>query len=99
MIKSMTGFGKADTEINNKKVNIELRSVNSRQLDLNIRMPGIYREKESELRSEIAKHLERGKIDLSIYVEYPKDTGAISIDKKLAAGYYKELKSLAKHLG
>ena len=99
MIRSMTGFGKSITEVNEKKINIELRSVNSRQLDLNMRMPGIYREKESELKSEISKHLERGKVDLSIYVEYSENKGALSIDKKLAAGYHKELKLLAKQLG
>ncbi|HOF20737.1 MAG TPA: hypothetical protein PLO24_05755, partial [Bacteroidales bacterium] len=64
MIKSMTGYGKAVAEIPGKKVLIELKSLNSRQFDLNTRLPWLYREKESEIRNRISRLLDRGKIDL-----------------------------------
>ena len=65
----MTGFGKAVAELPNKKITIEIKSLNSKQLDLSTRIPSLYREKEMEIRSEIAKRLERGKVDFSIYIE------------------------------
>ena len=64
MIKSMTGFGKAVTEIPGKKITVEVRSLNSKQLDLNLRIPYVYKEKELELRSDVSKQIERGKVDL-----------------------------------
>ena len=65
----MTGFGKATKEFANKTVNVEIRSLNSKNLDLNLKLSSVFRDKEYELKSEISKLLERGKIDLSIYVE------------------------------
>ena len=73
MMKSMTGFGKAELELPNKKVNIEIKTLNSKQVDLNTRMPGIYRGKDLEIRSLLSNKLERGKIDFSIYVEHSGD--------------------------
>ena len=98
MIKSMTGFGKASSEFSTKKITVEVRSLNSKQLDLNLRMPYIYKEKELELRSEISKQIERGKVDISIYTESIQETLPIAINKTLAKTYYNELKSLAEEL-
>jgi uncharacterized protein (TIGR00255 family) len=98
MIRSMTGFGKAVCELPAKKITVELRSLNSKQFDLNMRMPSLYRDKESELRSEIAKNLERGKIDFSVFSEFTGTEGAVTINKTLAKSYYNELKSLAAEL-
>ena len=98
-MRSMTGFGKAVGELpSSKKITVELRSLNSRQFDLNVRIPGLYREKESELRTELSKQTERGKIDLSIYSEYTGEANVISINKPLAKSYYAEVKKLATEL-
>jgi uncharacterized protein (TIGR00255 family) len=98
MMKSMTGFGKALTEVSGKKINVEIRSLNSKQLDLNFRIPYIYKEKELELRSEVAKQIERGKVDVSIYLESIQDGIPAAINKTLARFYYNELKSLSEEL-
>lgn len=97
-MKSMTGFGKAIGELPAKKITVEVKSLNSRQLDLNVRMPGLYREKESEVRSELSKQVERGKIDFSVYSEFTSETNVITINKPLAKGYYSELKKLSDEL-
>ncbi|MCX6296814.1 MAG: YicC family protein [Bacteroidetes bacterium] len=94
----MTGFGKAIGEIPGKKVTVEIRSLNSKQLDLNLRLPYLYKEKELELRSDISKQLERGKVDVTVFTESTLDVLPVSINKLLAKNYYKELKSLAKEL-
>ena len=97
-LKSMTGFGKAVSEIPGKKVTVEIRSLNSKQLDLNVRMPYFYKEKELELRTEMAKQLERGKVDLSIYTELTQETLPVALNKELAKTYYRELKNLSEEL-
>ena len=97
-MKSMTGFGKATTEIPGKKVTVEVRSLNSKQLDLNLRLPYLYKEKELELRAEISKQIERGKVDVSVFTESTLDILPVSINKKLAKTYYNELKSLSEEL-
>lgn len=98
MIKSMTGFGKATNEFSGKKITVEVRSLNSKQLDLNVRMPYSYKEKELELRAEISKQIERGKVDISVYTESFQDAMPVAINKTLAKTYYKELKSLSEEL-
>jgi uncharacterized protein (TIGR00255 family) len=98
MIRSMTGFGKAVLELPGKKITVEVRSLNSKQLDLNLRVPSLYREKEAELRSEISKTVERGKVDLGIYSESTGEASAVSVNLPLAKNYYQELKTLAKEL-
>ncbi len=98
MIRSMTGYGKSVCELPAKKITVEIRSLNSKQFDLNLRIPSLYRDKESELRSEIAKLLERGKIDFSIFSEFTGEAAAVSINKTLAKSYYAELKGLAAEL-
>ena len=98
MIKSMTGFGKAVAEIPGKKITVEVRSLNSKQLDLNLRIPYVYKEKELELRSDVSKQIERGKVDLSVYTESTQETLPIAINKTLVKTYYKELKALSEEL-
>lgn len=98
MIKSMTGFGKAFVEVAGKKINVEIRSLNSKQLDLNFRIPYIYKEKELELRSEISKLVERGKVDVGIYLESVQENIPAAINKTLAKFYHNELKALSEEL-
>ena len=97
-MKSMTGFGKATAEIPGKKVTVEVRSLNSKQLDLNLRLPYLYKEKELELRADISKQIERGKVDLTVYTEATQDSLPVAINKTLAKTYYKELKALSDEL-
>jgi uncharacterized protein (TIGR00255 family) len=97
-IKSMTGFGKAVNEIPGKKITVEIRSLNSKQLDLNLRMPYFYKEKELELRNEIAKQVERGKVDLNVYTETTQENIPVALNRELAKTYYKELRSLSEEL-
>ncbi len=96
--KSMTGFGKATNEITGKKITVEIRSLNSKQLDLNLRIPYLYKEKELELRTEIAKQIERGKVDVSVFTESTQETIPTTLNKSLAKAYYNELKSLSQEL-
>jgi uncharacterized protein (TIGR00255 family) len=99
MVKSMTGFGKHVSELPDKKITVEVRSLNSKQLDLNVRIPGVYREKELELRSEVGRLVERGKVDLSIYSESTGTEKSVSINRSLALNYYNELQALGGELG
>lgn len=99
MIKSMTGFGKATKTITNKTFTVEIRSVNSKQLDLNLRMPSMYREKEIELRNSVAEKLVRGKTDLSIYFESNGEEKSVQINQELAKIYFDDLLQLAKQVG
>lgn len=97
MIKSMTGFGKTNLTLPTKNIVIEIRTLNSKQLDLNTRIAPLFRDKENELRTIIAQRLERGKIDLSIYLER-NETAPIIINKPLAKDYFEELTSLSNEL-
>ncbi len=97
-MKSMTGFGKAVGELPDKKITVEIKSLNSRQFDLSLRTPGVYREKESEIRAELSKQAERGKIDFSIYSEYLGEENPVRINQTLAKSYHRELKKLAAEL-
>ncbi|MDD5569581.1 MAG: YicC family protein [Bacteroidales bacterium] len=98
MIKSMTGFGKAICESQNFKVTAEIKSVNGKQSDVKIRMPSVYGEKEMQLRSLIAQSLERGNIELSLFIENSAENPNYSFNKPLALKYYSELKSLSKEI-
>jgi len=95
----MTGFGKAVCELPNKKVTIEIRSLNSRQLDLNFRVASQYRDKESEMRGLLSRSLERGKIDFSLYAESTGEGGSNIVNQNLALEYYREIKKLAESTG
>lgn len=98
MIKSMTGYGKAMGNLGNKKFTVEMRSLNSKQLDLSVRTPGVYREKELEIRNELSKLTDRGKIEFSIYCETQGEDTGNTINKSIAAGYFKQIKELAAEL-
>jgi len=98
MLKSMTGFGKATKEFENKTVNVEIRTLNSKNADLNVRLSSVYRDKEYELKTEVTKILERGKIDVSIYVEPKTAETPVEINLDLAKAYHAKLKELAKQL-
>ncbi len=95
----MTGFGKAECECQNRKIVIEIKSLNSKQLDVNARIPSGYREKELAFRSLISKKLKRGKVDFNISVENTRGAANFSINKALALKYYREMKSLIEELG
>jgi uncharacterized protein (TIGR00255 family) len=94
----MTGYGKSVKEMPNRRITIEIRSVNSKQLDLNLRLPNIYREKELEIRSLIGAKLERGKVDVGLNVESTLGQINFTLDKALATNYYIELKTLGDAL-
>ena len=98
-MQSMTGFGKAQSNYTNKKISVEIRSLNSKQLDLSMRMHSVYRAKELELRTELAKQLERGKVDIAIYTEGISSESTVSINKNVALAYYKELQKLSLEIG
>tara|TARA_R110002020_G_scaffold33041_1_gene101113 strand:- start:3218 stop:4075 length:858 start_codon:yes stop_codon:yes gene_type:complete len=91
MIKSMTGFGKSVSQLPSKKITIEVKSLNSKNLDLNARIPSFYREKELELRNIVAKSLERGKIDMGIYVELNGEETNTAINESVIKQYMKQL--------
>lgn len=95
MLRSMTGFGKTEGTVGNKKFTIELRSLNSKQLDLNMRIPGTYREKELELRSWLSENILRGKADLLVYYESMEAEKRMAINKPLMHAYYEDLRSFA----
>ena len=94
MIVSMTGFGKSEAVLTGKKLSLEIKSLNSRQTDISLRMPSFLREKEPEIRNLLSRHLERGKIDLFITTELTGDVTATTINKPLALHYYRELRDL-----
>jgi len=95
----MTGFGKASTEYNNKTINVEVRSLNSKGADINIRMSSSLRNFELELRNDLSRQLERGKIDISVYIESKEAETPVEINTELAKAYLAQLKNLAATLG
>lgn len=100
MILSMTGFGRAVAELADKKVNIEIRSLNSKALDLATRVAPLYREKEMEIRTEIAQALERGKVDFSLWIEQKEAASqATPINQELVASYYQRIKAISEATG
>ncbi len=98
MIKSMTGYGKAVVEIPGRKLIIEVKTLNSKQLDLGLKLPGFFRNKELEVRTLISQRLERGKIEVYVYTENSGESPSFSINHILAKKYHDELKSLLKEL-
>ena len=91
MIQSMTGYGKAVVAFGDKKINVEVKSLNSKTLDLSTRICPLYREKEIEIRQAIAKTLERGKVDFAIWTEKKAASDATPINKELMKAYYKQI--------
>ncbi|MGE0089673.1 MAG: YicC/YloC family endoribonuclease [Bacteroidales bacterium] len=98
MIKSMTGFGKAECELSDRKVIIEIKTLNSKSLDVYTKIPGMYREKELEIRNELSKILQRGKIEFVLYYEYTNESKATTINSAVVKSYINQLSLLAKDL-
>ena len=99
MIQSMTGYGKATAELPDKKINVEIKSLNSKAMDLSTRIAPIYREKEMEIRNEISKTLERGKVDFSLWIEKKEGTeNATPINQTLIEGYYQQIQAISQKL-
>ena len=96
MILSMTGYGKSVAVFNGKKINVEIKSLNSKALDLSTRIAPLYREKEMEIRQNIQQHLLRGKVDFAIWVEKDADTDATNINTELAKNYCQQIKNVAE---
>ncbi len=97
MIQSMTGYGKAVAEYGEKKINVEIKSLNSKTLDLSTRIAPIYREKEMQIRQMVSQTLTRGKIDFSIWVEKETVVDATPVNAALVANYFTQLKDIAKN--
>jgi len=98
MILSMTGYGKVETNTHNKKFTVEIKSLNSKQIDINVRVPGSFRDKELKIRKLLSKALSRGKIDCSLFVEYNGTEKTTNINTEVVKKYYNELQIIAKEL-
>ena len=96
MIQSMTGYGKSVLHLTDKKITIEVKSLNSKNLDLNVRMPSYYREKEIVIRKQLASKLVRGKVDFSIFIEMTSDETPSKINKKVILSYIQQLKNVVQ---
>ena len=94
MIQSMTGFGKASLQLPTKKITVEIKSLNSKGLDLNTRMPSVFREMELGLRNQISQRLERGKVDFSLYVEVTGEETTSKINVPIVNGYINQMKAV-----
>lgn len=92
----MTGYGKAVLQLPTKKVTIEIKSLNSKNLDLNVRIPSYYREKELSVRKKLAANLVRGKVDFSIYIEMTSDETTTNINKNVVANYMQQLRNVVQ---
>ena len=99
MILSMTGYGKAVVAYKEKKINVEVKSLNSKSLDLSARIAPLYREKEMEIRRLLAQKLERGKVDFSLWVEKESTVDATPINATLIENYYKQIKAISESTG
>ena len=94
----MTGFGKAVEDFSDKTISVEIKSLNSKQFDLNLRLSSLFREKEMELRSELQKVLDRGKIDLNVSVDYKNEQPSAVINLSVAENYFHQIATLSKKL-
>ena len=98
MIHSMTGFGKTICEFQGRKLNIEVKSLNSKQIDIYTRIPHIYKEKELEIRNLLKQKLDRGKVEFGIYIDRLEDEKTANINKSVILNYYKQLKEITGEL-
>ena len=96
MIHSMTGYGKSVLHLSDKKVTIEIKSLNSKNLDLNVRIPSYYRVKELTVRKELASKLVRGKVDFSIYIEMTADETSTTVNKGVVSEYMQQLRNVVQ---
>lgn len=99
MIQSMTGYGKAVVAYKGKKINVEIKSLNSKQLDLTTRIAPLYREKEMEIRQMIAERVIRGKVEMSVWIEKDAATEAVPVNTALMESYFQQLKAFAESHG
>jgi len=99
MIRSMTGYGKAMLETPHRKITVEIKSLNSKQADINTKMPWIYKEKELEIRNMVIRRLERGKIDLMISFDAMNDEPSPVINSNIVKNYYSQLRAISNDLG
>ncbi|MCQ2264442.1 MAG: YicC family protein [Bacteroidales bacterium] len=97
MIQSMTGFGKTSIQVEGKSVNVEIRTLNSKQLDLTVRLAPLFREKENDVRNYVSRELQRGKIEVSIYIE-KMEKPQVEVDTELAKAYYQKLVLLSREV-
>lgn len=99
MIQSMTGYGKSTCELGDKIATIEIKSLNSKQLDLYFRLPSAYRDKEMEMRNELSNRLKRGKIEVNLSLEFKEGKHASLINAGVIKDYYNQLKSISDEIG
>ena len=97
MVKSMTGFGKGEATLQNKKITVEIRSLNSKQLDLGLRLPAVYRQSEYEIRNIITRTVQRGKVDVFVTVESQTVETPARINKEVFAAYAGQLRDAAQN--
>lgn len=95
----MTGYGRAEATIGNKKFTVEIKSLNSKQLDLYVKMPSVYKEKELGLRSHLGKALVRGKVELSVFYDSTGEEKKVIVNKPLVEAYHRDLKDAAESIG
>ena len=99
MIQSMTGYGKAMAAYKDKKIHVEVKSLNSKALDISTRIAPVYREREMEIRQTVAKALVRGKVDVSIWIEKEAGSDAVPINGALVQNYYEQIRTIASQCG
>jgi len=99
MIRSMTGFGKTEFEVGTKKITLEIKSLNSKQLDINTRVPSMYREKDLEIRRLISEMLTRGKVDFAIYLDNLGTESTSRVNAAIIKDYYRQLADVHQELG
>lgn len=99
MVRSMTGFGKATVECGNKKIVVEVKSLNSKQLDVNLRLPNLYKEKDIEIRNMIKLALDRGKVDMIIYFDDAEAEKEVSVNQTVVSQYFQQMLDMASALG
>ncbi len=95
----MTGFGKTTVEFRNKKIIIEIKSLNSKQLDLNLRIPNLYKEKEMEIRGLVKERLDRGKVDMVIYFDNAESEKDVVINRSVVTQYFNQMLEISEQLG
>ena len=98
MILSMTGYGKEETEFNNKKITVEIKSLNSKLFDINLRIPSLYRDKEMEIRNKLFQTIERGKVDFLIHIDSLENLPTYKINRRAVKDYYNEIKEITQLL-
>lgn len=99
MIRSMTGFGKTEFEVGSKKITLEIKSLNSKQLDISTRVPAVYREKDLEIRRLISEMLVRGKVDFALYLDNLGTESSSKINPAIISDYYRQLSEVYRNLG